>query len=59
MRQLYWKEDLNATCPHCGDVADHTFYLNSDTLICDKCDKEFDIVLYVDNIKVVSTKMEV
>lgn len=58
MRHLYWKEDLEAQCPYCDDVADHTFYLNSETLICHRCDKEFDIALYVGAIEVRSTKME-
>lgn len=41
------KVDEIVKCPYCGDVSDHTFYINSDTLICNNpdCDKEFNISL--------------
>ena len=44
------------TCPYCGHKSYHSFHILSDTLICDKCNKEFEIVLEV-NVKVVGTRM--
>lgn len=32
-----------AKCPHCGDESLYKFYLGTDRLICNKCDKSFDI----------------
>jgi len=51
-RVLYWKEDLPATCPHCGKVDDYVFYLNTTSLVCGFCGEEFDIELLVSDIKV-------
>lgn len=56
MEQLTEKMDLNAKCPHCGEEDYYTFHLGADTLICNKCDKEFNIELWVSNIKVKSSK---
>jgi|JI10StandDraft_1071094.scaffolds.fasta_scaffold358912_3 transcription elongation factor Elf1 len=56
MEKLTWKIDLNVKCPHCEKENSHTFYLNADTLICDECDKEFNIEIYATNIEVRSTK---
>jgi DNA-directed RNA polymerase subunit RPC12/RpoP len=56
MEQLTWKIDLNAKCPHCGEEDTHTFYLNADTLICDKCNKEFNIELWAKDIEVRCSK---
>jgi len=41
------KIDEVVKCPYCGDISDHTFYINADTLICNnpKCDKEFNITV--------------
>jgi len=54
MRKLYWKEDLPATCPYCGDTSGHVFYLNATSLLCNnpKCEKEFQIELFVENVEV-------
>lgn len=46
-----------ATCPYCGDKDYHTFYVNADTLFCNKCRYEFEIELDVE-VKVKSMKMD-
>lgn len=45
-----------ATCPYCGHRDWYSFHILSNSLICDNCDKEFEIELEVD-VKVKSTKM--
>lgn len=32
-----------AKCPHCGDESLYKFHLGMDKLICNECDKPFDI----------------
>lgn len=44
------------TCPYCRDKRYHSFHILAETLICDKCDKEFEIELEVD-VKVKGTRM--
>jgi uncharacterized protein (DUF983 family) len=56
MEQLYWKIDLPATCPHCGEASDYVFYLNADSLICNKCEKEFNIELWARDVEVRASK---
>jgi uncharacterized protein (DUF983 family) len=50
-QQLWWKDDIPATCPHCGNREEYTAYLNADSLICNVCDKEFDVALYATNVE--------
>lgn len=52
MERLYWKIESYVKCPYCDDTDLHTFYLNSDTLICDHCGETFNINIYVGDIKV-------
>ena len=44
------------TCPYCGHKDYHSFHILSETLICDNCDKEFEIELEV-TVKVKNTKI--
>lgn len=44
-----------ATCPYCGYRDYYSFHVQTETLLCYKCDKEFEIELEV-NVKVKSTK---
>ena len=44
------------TCPYCKHKGYHSFHILSETLICDSCDKEFEIELEV-TVKVKSTKV--
>jgi ribosomal protein L37AE/L43A len=57
MEQLTWKMYLEAKCPYCNESDYHTFYLNADTLTCNKCDKEFSIEIYAKDIEVRSTTL--
>ena len=45
-----------ATCPYCGHRDAYSFHVQSDSLICNNCDKEFEIELEV-NVKVIGTRM--
>ena len=45
-----------ATCPYCGYRDAYSFYVQSETLLCNNCDSEFEIELEV-NVKVVGTRM--
>ena len=56
MEQLYWKMDLDATCPYCGKEGPHTFYLNCEDLPCPYCGNIFEIELFVKSIEVRSRK---
>lgn len=40
----------------CGDKRYHSFHILAETLICDKCDKEFEIELEV-TVKVTGTRV--
>lgn len=51
MFELNWKFEAEATCPHCGYSDDYTVYLNVSTIICNKCEKEFDVSLYVSDLE--------
>lgn len=44
-----------ATCPYCGEEDWYSFHVQSDTLICHSCDKEFEISLDV-QVKVTATR---
>lgn len=35
------------SCPYCGYKGHHSFHILSETLICNNCDKEFEIELEV------------
>ena len=37
------KVDEQASCPYCGHIDWYVFHLGSDSLYCNKCDKEFAI----------------
>ena len=37
-----------ATCPYCGHKGYYSFHIESDTLWCHNCDREFEIELEVD-----------
>lgn len=56
MEILADKMDLQVTCPHCNITDTQIFYINASTLSCNFCNKDFNISLYVDNIKVVTSK---
>lgn len=56
MEHLTWKIDTNITCPHCGHEECERIFLNAETSICNKCDKEFNIQLFVSKLEVRSTK---
>lgn len=56
MEHLSFKISLVATCPHCNDKDCHTFYLNAESLICDKCDKEFQIEIWASNLQIKTSK---
>ena len=45
-----------ATCPYCGHRDAYSFHVQSETLLCNNCDSEFEIELEV-NVKVVGTRM--
>ena len=44
-----------ATCPYCGYRDAYSFHVQSETLLCNNCDNEFEIELEV-NVKVTSTR---
>lgn len=50
------KVDELATCPYCGHEDLYVFHYGTDTLYCNKCDKEFAIKLET-VIKVKSAKI--
>jgi len=52
MEELTWKIDLNAKCPHCEKENSYIFYLNAEYLLCQKCNREFNIQLWVKDIEV-------
>lgn len=45
-----------ATCPYCGYRDCYSFHINSETLLCNNCGKEFEIELEV-TVKVKKTKI--
>ena len=45
MEPLHWKDDFSCTCPYCGERVAATIYLNTETLECNSCEKEFYIQL--------------
>jgi ribosomal protein L37AE/L43A len=49
--RLHWKEDLPATCPHCGHTSEYCVYLNVWSIYCHGCDKEFDVGIYTSNVE--------
>lgn len=51
-RELHWKENLSAICPHCNKESDYVFYLNAEEFICNHCDEIFKIKLIVEGIRV-------
>ncbi len=56
MEELTWKFDTEATCPHCGHWSYYVFYLNADSLICNECDKTFNITIWAKSVEVRSSK---
>lgn len=40
--------EAEATCPYCGRSDWYSFHVCSDTLLCNSCDKEFEISLDVE-----------
>ena len=45
MEELYWKDDFNAKCPHCGYDNEMVMYLNTDEVCCQGCDNDFYVQL--------------
>lgn len=45
-----------ATCPYCGYRDAYSFHVQSESLLCNNCDSEFEIELEV-NVKVIGTRM--
>lgn len=45
-----------ATCPYCGYRDAYSFHIQSESLLCNNCDREFEIELEV-NVKVIGTRM--
>ena len=56
MEELTWKIDLRAKCPYCGEEDTYIFYLNAETINCNKCHENFHIELWFDNIEVRTSK---
>ncbi len=52
------KVEEKVICPYCGDEDYHTFYVNADTLFCNKCHYEFAIEVDIKVIKVKSIKLD-
>lgn len=47
--------EAEATCPYCSERDWYSFHVCSDTLLCNTCDKEFEISLDVE-VKVTDTR---
>lgn len=45
-----------ATCPYCGYRDAYSFHVQSEYLLCNNCDREFEIELEV-IVKVIGTRM--
>lgn len=45
-----------ATCPYCGYRDAYSFHVQSESLLCNNCDREFEIELEV-IVKVIGTRM--
>lgn len=52
------KVEEQAICPYCGDKNYYTFYVNTDTLFCNKCHYEFAIEADIKVVKVKSIKLD-
>ena len=49
--------DENITCPYCEKTSCYIFYLNANTIICNECDKEFEIDIFVASIAIKGSKL--
>ena len=56
MELLSVKVECKATCNHCGKTDIYIFHLNSDSLICNHCDKEFKIEVWTLGVEVHTIK---
>jgi len=56
MAKLYWKMDLDVICPYCGLNDLYVFYINAESLICNHCEKEFNIEIWAKSIEVKTSK---
>ena len=53
-KRLWWKDDIPATCPRCGDTHEYTVYLNIESIVCNTCGLEFDVALFVSDAELKS-----
>lgn len=47
--------EAEATCPYCGERDLYSFHVCSDTLLCNSCNKEFEISVDV-SVTITDTK---
>jgi len=59
MEQLIGKLDLYIKCPYCNKGSDYVMHIDTTDVICNSCDKSFDIELWVDDIEVKALKINI
>jgi len=52
MEKLTRKLDEQVKCPYCGEISESVFNINETTFICDHCEKEFKIEIWVSKIEI-------
>lgn len=53
-QEVYWKDDYDVKCPHCGGTYNYTLYLNTESLECEGCKEFFEVGFMAVDLEVVA-----